>query len=140
MKNTLKTVAVATMLATPAIGAEQAFVCEYTSGYGGWTSEAALFIFDEDKGTAQAYDYYIKEMHGGPIDVKLTRASTQRIQFNWEVKAIPSRFRSGDTRLVDVKYRASINMKTKQGSLRATPTVDVLNDTKATGKCRPVQP
>lgn len=123
-----------------AYSAEQAFFCEYKSGYGGWTPEAALFVFDEATGTAEAYDYWIKKMHGNPIKVEMSRASTQRIQFNWRLNKIPSTFRSGDTRLVDVSYRATINTKTKQGTVRVTPTVDVLNNTKASGKCRPVKP
>ncbi|KPA22275.1 hypothetical protein shim_05530 [Shimia sp. SK013] len=127
-------------LAGPLLAAEQAFVCEYSSrGYGGWVGDAALFIFDEDKGTAQAYDGYIKEMHGKPIDVKMKRASTKRMEFYWELKAIPSKFRSGDTRLVDVSYRGSINLQTMQGTLRAMPSIDVLNNTKASGKCRPAK-
>ncbi len=119
---------------------EQAYFCEYKSGYGGWTPDKALYVFDEEKGTAEAYDYWIKKMHGNPIDVKLSRASTQRIQFNWKLKKIPSKFTSGDTRLVDVSYRATINLKTKQGTVRVTPTVDVRNNTKAVGTCKPVKP
>ncbi|WP_270729843.1 hypothetical protein [Shimia sp. Alg240-R146] len=127
-------------LAGPVLAAEKAFVCEYSSrGYGGWVGDAALFIFDEEKGTAQAYDGYIKEMHGKPIDVRMKRASTKRMEFYWELKDIPSRFTSGETIPVDVKYRGSINLKTMQGTLRATPSIDVRNNTKAAGKCRPAK-
>jgi len=141
MKKRISTLVAATIfLAGTAHGAERAFFCEYKSGYGGWTPEAALFVFDEDKGTAEAYDFWIKTMHSKPIAVDMSRASTQRIQFNWRLNKIPSKFRGGETQLVDVNYRATINLKTKQGTVRVTPTVDVLNNTKASGKCREVQP
>lgn len=127
-------------LSSTAFAAERALLCEYKKhGRGGWVGDAALFIFDEEKGTAQAYDGVIDFVHGKPIKVKMHRASTQRLQFKWRVNKIPTNFTSGETRKVDVNFSATINTKTMAGTIKAIPTVDVLNNTKATGKCRPAK-
>ncbi|MGR3713934.1 MAG: hypothetical protein ACU0A6_12545 [Shimia sp.] len=122
------------------MSAERVLLCEYKKhGRGGWVGEAALFVFDEAKGTAEAYDGVIDFMHGKPIPVKMQRASTQRLQFTWGVEDIPTNFTSGVTELVVVSFRATINTKTMKGSIRATPSVDVLNNTKASGSCCPAE-
>lgn len=124
-------------LASPAFSAERSIVCEYKKhGNGGWLGDAALFVFDEEKGTAEAYDGVIDYMLGKPIPVKMARVSTQRLQFNWRVDSIPTNFTSGVTELVGVSFQATVNTKTMKSTMRAIPSVDVLNNTKATGACR----
>ncbi|MCP4820418.1 MAG: hypothetical protein GY883_14590 [Shimia sp.] len=143
MKNefySIVAIAAFSTLATSALSAERAFMCEYKTGVDVWTPEASLFVFDEEKQTAQAYDYFIKTMHGNPIKVDMSRPSQKRIQFNWKLKGVPTKFSDGDTLKVDLSYRATLNSSTKQATLRVVPNVDVLNGTKATGTCRPVKP
>ena len=113
-----------------AFAAPVSYVCEYAAyTRTGWVPEKALYIIDEAKGTASAYDGFIRHLREKPMAVEMQK-SGKTIRMNYTLDGIPMQGNS----LGYVSYTVRLN-PTRGKSSMTVILRGFDNEIRGSGKC-----